>query len=73
MMQYQGQTFPTERLPGTDDAREDKFENVTSCDGVIDPLCQSAIIDIIQNFNSSQKEDGRCLQFTRHMNMNLQE
>src|SRR5699024_5177327 len=47
MMQYQGQTFPTELLPGEDDAREVQDQNTTSCDGVLAVFCQSAIVNII--------------------------
>ncbi|CCF33147.1 hypothetical protein CH063_05399 [Colletotrichum higginsianum] len=72
MMQYQGQTFPLEALP-EDDARSESNQNTTSCDGVIDIFCQSAIVEMIQSFNASDSETDRCQLLTRHVGSKLQE
>lgn len=53
MMQYLGQTFPKEDLPD-EDARSDGAEGTTSCDGVIDPFCQSAIAEMVRSSNASE-------------------
>ncbi|KAJ3960543.1 hypothetical protein N0V92_002794 [Colletotrichum tropicale] len=73
MMQYQGQTFPLENLP-EDEARAERHQNTTSCDGVIDVFCQSAIEEIIRSFNaSSDSEQGdRCQLLTQHVSSELQ-
>lgn len=71
MMQYLGQTFPEEDLPD-EDTRSDSAEGTTSCDGVVDPFCQSAISDIIQSFNVSEAdEDERCELLTQHVSSRL--
>lgn len=73
MMQYHGQTFPTELLPGEDDAREVQYQNTTSCDGVLDVFCQSAIVNMIRSFNVSEAAEGgsRCQQLVQQVNMKL--
>ena len=74
MMQYHGQTFPTELLPGEDDAREVQYQNTTSCDGVLDVFCQSDIVNMIRSFNVSEAAEGgsRCQQLVQQVNMKLQ-
>lgn len=77
MMQYQGQTFPV-----PDDRQNDEARS-TSCEGVIDELCQAKIHDIVQSFsNSSSEEEGqtnstssdnRCTQLSQYVNRRLRE
>ncbi|KAJ0166558.1 hypothetical protein CTA2_6828 [Colletotrichum tanaceti] len=71
MMQYQGQTFPLEALPD-DDTRSESKQNTTSCDGVIDIFCQSAIVEMIQSFNASDGNRDRCQLLTQHVSSKLQ-
>ncbi|WYZ40841.1 hypothetical protein EsH8_IV_001182 [Colletotrichum jinshuiense] len=72
MMQYQGQTFPLEALPD-DDVRSESSQNTTSCEGVIDVFCQSAIMEMIQSFNASDSDtDDRCQLLTQHVSSKLQ-
>ncbi|KXX80766.1 hypothetical protein MMYC01_203936 [Madurella mycetomatis] len=74
MMQYQGQTFP---VPDDRDDEDSDLANTTSCEGVVDELCQAAIYNMVRGFNgSSSEEDGeadRCAALTRHINMRLRE
>lgn len=73
MMQYNGQTFPKETYPNVADARETKFRNTTSCDGVIDVFCQSAITRMIRGFNESSEGEGdKCQRLTQHLWVQLQ-
>ncbi|GKT51779.1 uncharacterized protein ColSpa_11960 [Colletotrichum spaethianum] len=72
MMQYQGQTFPLEALP-EEGVRSESSQNTTSCDGVIDIFCQSAIVEMIQSFNAYDGETDRCKILTQHVSSKLQD
>ena len=72
MMQYQGQTFPRRTTPSGDvSIRPESDEGTTSCTGVIDISCRSAILDIVKTFNRSSTETDRCQRLTEHVNMQL--
>lgn len=64
----------SELLPGEDDAREVQYQNTTSCDGILDVFCQSAIVNMIRSFNASEAAEGgsRCRQLVQHVTMKLQ-
>ena len=72
MMQYQGQTFPRRTTFFGDVAeRPELVRNTTSCDGVLEAFCRSAIFNITQTFNRSNTETDRCQLLTEHVNMQL--
>ncbi|KAI9373761.1 hypothetical protein BJX61DRAFT_501519 [Aspergillus egyptiacus] len=75
MMQYQGQTFPTQWFPETENLRDQSFQNTTACNGVLDASCQSSIVEIIRSFNSnntSEDQSGdKCSRLTQHVNNRL--
>ncbi|GAB1319679.1 hypothetical protein MFIFM68171_09889 [Madurella fahalii] len=74
MMQYQGQTFP---VPDDRDDEDSALANSTSCEGVVDELCQAAIYNMVRDFDSSSSEENdatdRCTALTRHINLRLRE
>ena len=79
MMQYLAQTFPLEPYPDITEPEK----NTTSCNGVLDPFCQSDISGMIRSFNPSQSSsngssnvaDGldKCALLTRYVNAQLQQ
>lgn len=81
MMQYQGQTFPGFGDDDEEDHEDDTDRSrSTSCQGVIDVLCQAEIHNIVQSFtnasSSSSENDPQtdhCTQLTRHINTRMRE
>ncbi|KAH6662418.1 hypothetical protein F5X68DRAFT_145032 [Plectosphaerella plurivora] len=71
MMQYMGQTFALEPLLD-DDTRPEGREGTTSCQGVVNPICRGAIVDMIHNFNStSEDSEIQCSSLIEHVNTEL--
>ncbi|KAF6815475.1 hypothetical protein CPLU01_14124 [Colletotrichum plurivorum] len=73
MMQYLGQTFPKQNVPGNRDTRPETIENTTSCDGALDRGCRYAIFEMIRAFNSSGSswDHDRCARLSKHVNEQL--
>ena len=82
MMQYNGQTFPEQVYIGSaddDGARSGTYKNKTSCDGVLDVVCQKAIFETIQGFDTSDddaddsdsdsdSDSDKCPRLAQHLN-----
>lgn len=71
MMQYQQQTFP-EIQYSSDQNPHEGLEGTTSCEGVIDPICRSDIVKMIEGFNASSADgESRCDQLIEHVSQGL--
>lgn len=76
MMQYQQQTFP-ELQYADDDHPHERFKGTTSCQGVLDPFCQSNILKLIQSYNASsspssdENDNQKCTGLIHHISHGL--
>lgn len=71
MMQYQQQTFPEIKYSSGENPHEG-HEGTTSCAGVIDPICRSDIVKMIQGFNATSVDgESRCDRLIAHVSQDL--